>query len=138
MTFSYSGNPGSSTKDLVRFLITDTDSSDPLFQDDEINYLVSLWGSDGYGAAIAAVRTLIGRSANLSSQSKKVGDLSLTTVRGMEVTKYMELIKQLEKERFNVYPAAPVVNPNAILPTHIGIVEGEGTDYVVGQMDNLT
>jgi hypothetical protein len=138
MAFTYSGNPGNSTRDLVRFLITDTDSTDALFQDSEIDYLVTLWGADGYGAAIAAVRTLIGRSANSSSQSKKVGDLSLTTVNGMEVTKYMELIKQLEKARFNLYPAAPVVNPNAILPTHIGIVEGEGTDYVVGQMDNLT
>lgn len=138
MAFTYSGNPGSSTRDLVRFLISDTDSTDPMFQDAEIDYLVTLWGADGYGAAIAAVRTLIGRDANLSSQSKKVGDLSLTTVRGMTVTKWQELIKHLEKERFNLYPAAPVVNPNAILPTHIGIVEGEGTDYVVGQMDNLT
>lgn len=138
MAFTYSGNPGSSTRDLVRFLISDTDSSDPMFQDAEIDYLITLWGTDGYGAAIAAVRTLIGREADGASTSKKVADLQLTTSKGSVITRWNELIKHLEKERFNLYPAAPVINPNAILPTHVGVVEGEGTDYVVGQMDNLT
>lgn len=137
MAFTYSGNPGSSTRDLVRFLITDTDATDPYFQDAELDYLIATWGN-GYTAAIEAVRTLIGREANLSSTSKKVGDLSLTTVRGMSVTKWQELIKQLEKARWNLYPAAPVINVNAILPTDEAIVEGEGTDFVVGQMDNKT
>jgi hypothetical protein len=138
MAFTYSGNPGSSTRDLVRFLISDTDADEPYFQDSEIDYLITIWGSDGYTAAIAAVRTIMGRESNFSSSSKKVGDLSLATVRGMAHTKWAELIKQLEKARWNLYPAAPAINPNAILPTDIGIVEGEGTDYVVGQMDNRT
>jgi hypothetical protein len=118
-------------------LISDTDSADPYFQDAELDYLITTWGN-AYTAAIEAVRTLIGREANLSSTSKKVGDLSLTTVKGMSVTKWQELIKQLETARWNLYPAAPVVNPNAILPTDEGIVEGEGTDFYVGQMDNNT
>lgn len=138
MTFTYSGNPGASTRDLVRFLISDTNASDPYFQDAELDYLITQWGTDGYTAAIAAIRTLIGRDASLSSTSKKVADLSLTTVRGMTVAKWQELIKQLETARWNMYPAAPVVNANAILPTDQGIVEGEGTDFVVGQMDNNT
>ena len=138
MAFTYSGNPGSSTRDLVRFLISDTNSSDPMFQDAEIDYLITLWGTDGYGAAIAAVRTLIGREADGASTSKKVADLQLTNSSGSVITRWNELIKHLEKQRFNLYPAAPVINPNAILPTHVGVVEGEGTDYVVGQMDNLT
>ena len=137
MTFTYSGDPGSSTRDLVRFLITDTNSADPYFQDAELDYLITTWGN-GYTAAIEAVRTLIGRESNLSSQSKKVGDLSLTTVRGMTVDKWKNLIKELEKARWNLYPAAPVINSNAILPTDEAIVEGEGTDFVVGQMDNKT
>jgi hypothetical protein len=137
MTFTYSGNPGASTRDLVRFLISDTNSADAYFQNEELDYLITIWGN-GYTAAIEAVRTLIGREANLSSTSKKVGDLSLTTVKGMSVTKWLELIKQLETARWNLYPAAPVVNPNAILPTDEGIVEGEGTDFYVGQMDNNT
>lgn len=137
MTFTYSGNPGSSTRDLVRFLISDTDAADPYFQDAELDYLITTW-TNGYTAAIEAVRTLIGREAEGSSISKKVADLSLTTTGGMTVTKWQQLIKQLETARWNLYPAAPIINPNAILPTDEGIVEGEGTDYVVGQMDNRT
>lgn len=138
MAFTYSGNPGSSTRDLVRFLISDTDANDPYFQDSEIDYLITIWGTDGYTAAIAAVRTLIGRESDGSSTSKKVADLQLTNSSGSITAKWQQLIQQLEKARWNLYPAAPVVNSNAILPTDEGFVEGEGTDFVVGQMDNNT
>ena len=137
MTWTYSGNPGASTLDEVRFLIQDTNEDDELLSNEEINYLITSYG-DPYSAAVAAVSSLIGRLASLSSESKKVGDLSLTRVYGMQVAKYESLIKYLERERFRRFPAAPVINPNAILPTTEGIVEGEGTDYVVGQMDNRT
>lgn len=43
MTWSYSGDPTSSNKDQVRFLIGDVDSSDKLIQDEEINYALGLY-----------------------------------------------------------------------------------------------
>ena len=137
MTWTYSGNPGASTLDEVRFLIQDTDTNDQQLQDEEINYLITANG-DPYGAAVAACSALLARLASLSSESKKVGDLSLTRVYGMAVAKYESMIKYLERERFRRFPGAPVVNPNALLPTTEGVVEGEGTDFVVGQMDNNT
>ena len=137
MTWTYSGNPGSSLLDEVRFLIQDTDTNDQQLSNEELTYLITAYG-DPYSAAVAAVSALIGRLASLSSESKKVGDLSLTRVFGMQVAKYEALIKYLERERFRRYPAAPIVNRNAILPTDEALVEGEGTDYVVGQMDNRT
>lgn len=137
MTWTYSGNPGASLLDEVRFLIQDTDTTNQQLQDEELSYLIGSYG-DPYSAAVAAVSALIGRLASLSSESKKVGDLSLTRVYGMQTAKYEAMIKYLERERFRRYPAAPIVNQNAILPTDVGFVEGEGTDYVVGQMDNRT
>ena len=137
MTWTYSGDPGDSALDEVRFLIQDTDIDDQQLQDAELQYLIDSYG-DPYSAAVAAVSALIGRLASLQSESKKVGDLSLTRVFGMQVAKYEAMIKYLERERFRRNPVAPVINPNAILPTDEGIVEGEGTDYVVGQMDNRT
>ncbi len=137
MAWTYSGNPGASPLDEVRFLIQDTDTNNQLLQNEEITYLITSY-EDPYSAAVAAVSALIGRLASLSSESKKVGDLSLTRVYGMQVAKYEALIKYLERERFRRFPAAPIVNPNAILPTDEALVEGEGTDYVVGQMDNRT
>lgn len=137
MTWTYSGNPGASTLDEVRFLIQDTNEDDQQLQDEELNYLIAVHG-DPYSAAVAAVSALIARLASFQSETKKVGDLSLSRVFGMQVAKYEAMIKYLERERFRLNPAAPVVNPNALLPTDEAKVEGEGTDYVVGQMDNRT
>jgi hypothetical protein len=137
MTWTYSGDPGDSALDEVRFLIQDTDINDQQLQDAELQYLIDSYG-DPYSAAVAAVSALIGRLASFQSETKKVGDLSLSRVFGMQVAKYEAMIKYLERERFRRNPAAPVINPNAILPTDIAKVEGEGTDYVVGQMDNRT
>lgn len=40
MSWSYTGNPASSNKDLVRYLIGDTDSGDQLLQDEEIDFVL--------------------------------------------------------------------------------------------------
>jgi len=137
MTWTYSGNPGASALDEVRFLIQDTDVNDQLLSNEELNYLISVY-HDPYSAAVAAVVSLIGRASRQEEESKRVGDLSLTRKAGARVAQWEALKRHLEAERFRRTPAAPIVNPNAILPTDIAKVEGEGTDYVVGQMDNRT
>ena len=95
-------------------------------------------GRSPYSAAVAAVVSLIATAARSEEESKSVGDLSLSRKAGARLQQWEALKRHLEAERFRRTPAAPVVNPNAILPTDEGIVEGEGTDYVVGQMDNRT
>ena len=40
MSYSYSGNPASSTLDECRFLLGDTDESRPIMQDEEIAYII--------------------------------------------------------------------------------------------------
>ena len=137
MTWSYSGDPGSSTRDEVRFLIQDTDTDNQLLSDEELDYLITAY-TDAYSAAVAAVVSLIATAARSEEESKSVGDLSLSRKAGARLQQWEALKRHLEAERFRRTPAAPVVNPNAILPTDEGIVEGEGTDYVVGQMDNRT
>ena len=54
MAWTYSGNPGDSAKDLVRFLIGDTDNCDQLLQDGEIEWLLSQYNE--VGAMNAAIR----------------------------------------------------------------------------------
>lgn len=46
MSWSYSGNPASSDKDMLRFTIGDTDSTEPIMQDEELLYLISEYGSN--------------------------------------------------------------------------------------------
>jgi hypothetical protein len=138
MTWTYSGDPGASTLDEVRFLIQDTDTNDQLLQNEELNYLIDSYG-DPYSSAIAAVVALIGSAARSQEESKKVGDLSLTRKAGARLAQWEALKRTLEAERFRRYPAAPVVNANSLLPTDERTAEeDEGSDFVVGQMDNRT
>jgi len=62
VTWAYSGDPSSSTKDAVRFLIGDTDEDDPLVQDEEIKWFTDNW-SDHYMAAAAICDSLAGKFA---------------------------------------------------------------------------
>jgi hypothetical protein len=41
--WSYSGNPSSSTRDAVRYHLGDTDSTDPLMSDGELDYIITDW-----------------------------------------------------------------------------------------------
>lgn len=41
MAWTYSGDPKSSEKDKYRFLIGDTNASDPILQDEEIEFVIS-------------------------------------------------------------------------------------------------
>lgn len=57
-TFTYSGDPGFSQKDGVRFWVQDTDPNAPLLTDQEIQYVINTWfgqyNSLIYCAAVAA------------------------------------------------------------------------------------
>lgn len=137
MTWSYSGDPSSSTLDEIRFLIQDTDTNEQLLSNEEITYLSTAYG-DPYSAAVACVIALIGQAARSAEESKSVGDLSLSRKLGDRLAQWEALRRHLEQERFRRYPAAPVVNANSLLSTVERDVEDEGTDFVVGQMDNNT
>lgn len=58
MSFTYSGNPAKSQLDECRFLISDTNESQPIMQDEEISYII-----DTYGSNKAALRYHLFRQA---------------------------------------------------------------------------
>lgn len=82
MAWTYSGDPSSSDKDKVRFLIGDTDSSDPQLQDEEILWMLSE-NETIYVAASHCVYGLISKYSRLA-QSKSVGDLSISYANRVE------------------------------------------------------
>lgn len=78
-TWTYSGDPTSSTRDAVRYWSCDTDSTKPWTnQDAELDYLIGLFpGTPPYLAAAEAAARIIGKlKSNVAD--KKVGDLSIT------------------------------------------------------------
>jgi len=46
MSWTYSGDPTSSPKDELRFLIGDTNSVEPIMQDEELQYLIGKYGTN--------------------------------------------------------------------------------------------
>lgn len=76
MTFEYSGDPSTSSKDAVRFLMQDTNDEDVLLQDEEIDWLLTQHGDVG-AAAVAGLTTLANRYASMAIAEKEVGDLRI-------------------------------------------------------------
>lgn len=46
MTWSYSGDPATSAVDECRFIISDTDATAPIMQDEEIQYIIDTAGDN--------------------------------------------------------------------------------------------
>jgi len=87
MTWTYSGNPADSTKDAVRFLVGDTDTTDQLITNEEITYLIAQHGvvnrvASETARAIAAKfarlmnRTIGGLSADFSAKYRQYLELA--------------------------------------------------------------
>lgn len=75
MTWTYSGNPGASTLDQVRFLLGDTNTTRQLFSDEEITWTLTVQTAP-YLAAADLAELQASRAGGV--RSKTVGDLSVT------------------------------------------------------------
>lgn len=62
MVWTYTGDPSNSERDAVRFHMQDTDVEDPLYQDEEIDYMLTQHGGV-IPTAIAMLRRLLVRFA---------------------------------------------------------------------------
>lgn len=90
MTWTYSGDPSDSTRDAVRFLVGDTDTTDQLISDEEIDFLIGKHGSLNRTASESA-RAIAAKFARLMSRS--IGGLSADF--GAKYRQYMELADSL-------------------------------------------
>jgi hypothetical protein len=136
MTFSYSGNPSSSSLDLVRFLLQDTDSTDVLLSNEEINYLIATW-TNPYEVARVGAETISGQFTRLAdSTSKSVADLSISKSYSNKAGQYRELAIQIANQRARLYPSAPVVNANSLKGTRERTFDSRKSDFYVGIDDN--
>ena len=137
MTFTYSGDSSTSTRNYVRFLLNDTDSTDALFSDEELNYVISEWSGDAYNAARECAEILIARFSRLAdSSSKSVGDISVSESYSSKVTHYKELAESLIRRQMRKSPPRPFVNAQALKSTNDRIVDDFNTDFYSGIHDN--
>jgi len=96
MTWSYNSSLASD-KDKVRLLTGDTDTTDQLLQDEEINYLLTETGN----VLLAAGRAARAIAAKFARQAdKEVGDLRVSLSQKAEA--YRKLADDLEKRAGSV------------------------------------
>jgi hypothetical protein len=78
MAWNYSGDPASDRKDEVRFLVGDTDSSDPLVLDEEIEaVLVHYPPAEGKPAWLAGAHVADGLASKFARKMQRsIGSLS--------------------------------------------------------------
>lgn len=92
MTWTYSGDPSSSDRDEVRFLVGDTDSGSPLVTDEEIAYVLT----DTSSPLQAAARVAESIAARYSRDAdRRVGNLSLQS--SQRAKAFLELASRLRR-----------------------------------------
>ena len=137
MTFTYSGDPSTSTRNYVRFLISDTNSSDQLFSDEELNYVITEWSGDAYEAARECAEILIARFAReADSTSKSVGDISVSESYSSKIQHYKELAHSILMRRLRKSPPRIVANSESLKSTNDRIIDDYNTDFFAGIHDN--
>lgn len=104
MTWTYSGNPSSTARDAVRFLIGDTDTTDQLITDEEISYLVSIHGNT-HRVASEACRAIAAKFARLMNRS--IGGLAADF--SAKYRQYLELADNL-LSKDEVIPVSPFIS----------------------------
>ncbi len=93
MTFTYSGDPSSSTRDLVRFKIGDTDSASPILADAEVDYLLLNEGSTAQAILAAALEVLTRFARQVD---KTVGPTQIAA--SQRHAQYKETVERLKRE----------------------------------------
>ncbi len=107
MTWSYSGDPASSTLNKVRFIIVDTDTTNQQITNEEITFLLTEWNDDAYLSGAHACDSLASKYATKSDNSKSVGDLSLSTSFGDQSSRFAEQSARLRAQAMAAAPPSP-------------------------------
>ena len=92
MTWSYGSDPLNNDVDAVRFLIGDTDSSDPLIQDEEISYLLASYSVQF--SAYYATRSIAAKFARLCRE--ETGDIEVYA--NQKFDQYSKLAKAMSAD----------------------------------------
>ena len=102
MAWSDSGDPASSAKDAVRFLIGDTDTCEQLLQDGEITYLLGQYNNTPLNAAVRACEAVMVKFARLVDES--VGSVRMSYSQRL---KSYQTIQTMLRNRLATEDAAP-------------------------------
>jgi len=133
MAFTYV-DPTSGTRDQIRFLIQDTDTTDQHLQDAEINYLYTTWGNV-YAAAAYAAEIIAAKYSHKTNYSRSIGDLSISESYSESATQFRELARSLRTQELDLFPPTPKINAASIISTAERTQTVFNTDFRTGIHD---
>ena len=132
MNFSYSGDPTTSPKDEIRFMIGDTDDKNPLVQDAEIFFALKKFDGNIYLASIYLCRRIMIAASSLSDRMS-----GLESIRGSQIQAQFKVrITDLEREMAENSP--PQVMAGGIhIPRKFKELEGDNPRTIKGNIYGL-
>lgn len=130
MTWSYSGDPGASPLDELRFILGDTDTTDQQLSDEEVLFLLREHGGSVATAAVAACRRLIAKYTRCIDQ--KTGDIDLKF--SSRLAQYNDLFSHL---RAGIVPT-PYAGGISVsdIETVREDTDRQGPIFALGMLDN--
>lgn len=111
MTATYSGNPSASPTDEVRFLLQDTDVTNPLFQNEEIQYYLDrITATRGASPTLAAAYLAERAAAKYAAEVSISSDQTSIAMEQLQ-QKYQTLAASLREEssRLDASGVGPIV-----------------------------
>lgn len=124
MTWTYTGNPGSSDKDYVRYKIGDTDEANQLISDEEIDYELAQT-NDMLKAAYQCARAVLKKLAR--RPDKKIGPSSIQNSQLKDL--YKSILEDIKSEMEDAGMALPSTEELHEAIFDIGMMDNEGDDY---------
>lgn len=103
MAWTYTGDPGASARDAVRFLIGDTDKEDQLLLDGEILWILGMYNNAPLNAALRCCEFIAAKFSRLADE--QVGRVSIKF--SQKAKAYLalrtELVNRMASEDMNAY-----------------------------------
>lgn len=112
--FTYSGDPATSLRDEVRFLVQDTDEGCPLLTDEELDYIIGKW-EPLYGSALYIGAVAAGTIARKWARVTNVSAGGTTVAVGDLQERYTEMARQLKADYHAEGDVGGLVNLDNIL-----------------------
>lgn len=134
MSWSYSGDPSSSQKDEVRFLLGDTDVANQLISDEEIAYLLTKYSSP-LGAAAHGARAIAAKLTSVVDE--KTGDISVSNSK--LASQYRDLAEQLQGQigETDIMVYAGGISESDVLSNEQDTDRVDG-EFEIGMDDDIT
>lgn len=124
-TWSYSGNPTNSLRDACRFVIGDTDSTNQLLTDNEVDWLLVQWEGNIYTAGAEGCVAISGRFTAKADYSRSVGDMSISTQYQRQAESYLNRADHLREQADKYGQPTPVfytdTSGNVFGPSHFSV-----------------